>query len=445
VTKVSFLVKAVVISAALVFTACSGASQSESRTATDPASLAAPLPPLAKLNYPPVSTKVTPDSSIPVFVAVDRRFIHDSVERWVPRRLHEEKGREVGPGTTLDLTVTRQVPRFSVKDDTLFLELPVQLSIDVKSRLGPISLNLGHCEPEVVAKAQILTQLRQDLRLNEPELTLELLAPCRLAGFDVSDLIHQELSKQQKRAKHELHEGVIRASRILEKQIQRTTANLDPNDPSCPRFFPVTLVQSPVEESGGVFSLSLNLRGSIVHRCELEAPALKAVEHAGKRLPFDVVESTLIDWATLSRELDPILRQHGLEVPPHQLVSAVTPKGERIALGISGQKTNGWVFLTAQVQNGMLRLVAMESDNAPLQNQLQSLLVGFTLPVNVKPLETVGKQLFSQTTQYSIVQVNEKSLASKLALSLDDLETAIVTEIVPEGVALRIHLREPIR
>jgi hypothetical protein len=445
VTNVSFLVKAVVISTALVFTACSGAPQSASQTAINRPPLGTPLPPLTKLNYPPVSTKVAPVSSIPVFVAVDRRFIHDAVERWVPRRLHEEKGREVGPGTTLDLTVTRQDPHFNVKDDTFFLELPLRLFIDVKSRLGPLSLNLGHCEPEIVAKAQFPTQLRQDLRLKEPDLTLELTSACRLSGFDVSDLLHQELGKQQKRAKREINEGVERAARILEKQIQKTTANLDANDSSCPRFSPVQLVQSPVEESNGVFSLSLNLRGSIVHGCALEAPELKTVVHERQRLPFDVVESTLIDWVTLSRELDPILRQHGLEVTPHQLLSVATPSGDRIALGVSGEKTNGWVFLTAQVQNGMLRLVALESDNPPLREQLQSLLVGFTLPVDVNPLVNLGKRLFTQTTQYSVVQVNDPSLASKLTLTVDELETAIVTEIVSEGVALRIHLREPLR
>jgi hypothetical protein len=423
---------------ALALTACGVTTPTETPAATN----LAPPPPLQPLSYPAVSAKPEAESTLPLFFAVDRAFLNDAVERWVPTRLHEEKGREVGPGTTLDLVVTRRQPTLAVKDETLALEVPLALSIDVKSRLGPIELNLGHCGPEVNAKVTLPTRLQDDLSLPAPNLSLELKQPCRLSGFDVTALLTQELQKQQARGEKELRAGVRRASKILSTQAQGLGEVLDATDPVCPRFLPRQIVQSPLEERASVLSASLSLRGTLVSSCAAPPPITLSVEHSKRRLPFVLVESRLVVWETLSRELGPILKAHGLEAEPHRWSSAVTPRGERLALGLRGEKSSGWVFLTAVVQNGTLRLLAEHSDNPELLRALQSLLVGLTVPCDVTRAESLAKKLFTQTSQRSQVHLKEPELRRRLVLEVEALETAVDTAIVPEGVRLLVQVRE---
>ena len=193
-----------------------------------------------------------------------------------------------------------------------------------------------------------------------------------------------------------------------------------------------------------MLSTSLSARGRMAYSCEgAHAVEPLTVAQYRQRLPFDVAEKVVFDWSTLSRVLSPILSQHGLEASPHQLRSAITVKGERIALGCSGNQVTGWIFLTAQVQNGTLRLFAEESEDPALLQQLTSLLVGFTLPVDVKGIEQHARRLLDKTTRLSQIQLSRPELTERLALRAEGLRTDVSTQIVPEGLALSIHVHEP--
>ena len=165
-----------------VLVACGGAPVAEPKVGSATTTVQTPFIPLAPPSAPLASRSIGKarrryHRSRPI----RRRsnLVDVTVERLVPKRLHEEQGREVGPGTKLDLVVTRRKPRYSLKDGALLLELPMELSIDVKSRLGPIELNLGHCEPELLAQVQLPTRLVQRFEppRTGPQASLETAVP----------------------------------------------------------------------------------------------------------------------------------------------------------------------------------------------------------------------------------------------------------------------------
>jgi hypothetical protein len=169
-----------------------------------------------------------------------------------------------------------------------------------------------------------------------------------------------------------------------------------------------------------------------------------AVERRDERLRFDLAEQTLFDWSTLLRFIDPILSQHGLLRQPAQLRSANTPQGERIALGISGDKLNGWVFLSTRVEDNHVRFVAREADDPDLLKQIGKLIATVALPVDVTTTERHATQLLQKSIALSRLELSRPELKAKLAITRERLQTSLDTQLTPQGVMLSIHVSEPV-
>jgi hypothetical protein len=426
---------------ALTILSCGGPSPRELKTTVAKDSRGAPL---TALSLPEVSPKSTVESTLPVLFATDRAYVDETVERLIPAQIYETKGRALGHGTTLDLVVTRGKPHYEIRADELRLELPLELSLDVKGTLGPFKLHYGRCRPTVLVEAVFPTSLGPELYVPEPSLKTKLEQGCHLAGFDVNPILERELESHRQRAERTLREQLKRSHRLLTERAHELQEDLETTRTVCPHLTLQKLVQSPLIEVDGVLSTSLGVRGIIVNDCGKPPNEPTAVERRDERLRFDLAEQTLFDWSTLLRFIDPILSQHGLLRQPAQLRSANTPQGERIALGISGDKLNGWVFLSTRVEDNHVRFVAREADDPDLLKQIGKLIATVALPVDVTTTERHATQLLQKSIALSRLELSRPELKAKLAITRERLQTSLDTQLTPQGVMLSIHVSEPV-
>ncbi|MGC4068783.1 MAG: hypothetical protein QM784_29885 [Polyangiaceae bacterium] len=281
------------------------------------------LPPLS---LPEAVEKADPVSVLPIVLAADREFIDALVDRYVPERLHEEKGRTLGHGVTLDLEVTRKRPRYAVRDEILDVELPIDLDIEVGRRVGPIDLHLGRCRPHVLATVRVPTRLGSELEVSLPELSITLQDRCHLSGFDVSREIEEEIEKQERHARREMKQRIADARELVLSQRRALEAWLAATSPGCPRFRPTGLFQAPLVERDGVFSTSVGLIGHFSKECDAPHDDALRLEQRATSPAFELVETRRLPWATLRDALTPALSKLGLTAPI-ELRSAKTDKG----------------------------------------------------------------------------------------------------------------------
>ena len=384
---------------------------------------------LAPLSLPEVTEKSPPESTIAVTFSVERKYIDTNVEKYAPKRLHEERGRDIGSGVKLDLVVTRGIPSYSVTATEVLLQLPVGISIDVRRRIGPIDLNLGHCNPNVLASAKVFTTLGPNLTVQAPEISLKLTEPCHLSGFDVTGIVETEIDKQKPHIERQIREQMSVVVPLLKAQVLSFEQNLAANELGCARFLTERILQAPLSEQGDVLSTSIALQGQMTQDCGTITQKPLDVVQTKAPLRFDVNEPSRITWQALLRDLDPLFQQTGVGNAPLQMRSAKTPAGERVALGISG-KASGWVFLEPRVESSRLLFVVREAENAALRKRVTEVLAQFALPIDLAQVKNHALALAERARRLSFVE------RSNVVGAATRLETVLVPMIEPAGLLL---------
>jgi hypothetical protein len=396
---------------------------------------------LKPLLLPEVTQKAEPTSVLPILLAADRNFVDALIDRYVPERLHEEKGRRLGHGLSLDLSVSRSRPTYAARNQLLEIELPISLDIEVGRKMGPIDLKLGRCHPKLLAKLRVSTRLGPELEVQSPELEIVLKDRCRIAGFDVSPFIEEEIAKQERHAKREMKQRIADARSLVLDQRRVLEDWLAAASPACPRFHPEGLFQSPIVERDGVFSTSVGLLGRMTADCGPKSENVLRLEQRETRPAFELVETRRIDWEALRGALTTALAQLN-PTSRLELRSAKTDAGERIAVGITTGQEAGWVFCVPIVAGGALRLVAKESASAPLLAAVSPLLSQVALTANTSELDERSRTLFDQVRRLSQVHVTAPVERRRLlndAAILDANEEALVD---PSGIWIVLRRRE---
>jgi hypothetical protein len=420
---------------ALTLVACGPPAQPGPQVSATPAVL-------QPLGLPEVRPKPVPLSTVPVAFAIDRASVSDLLEEFAPKR-QTENGRSVGHGIKLDLTITRGATDYGVKGGELSVEVPITLSIEPHRKIGPIDLSLGHCEPRLLAVARIDPRLSSKLTLRTPKVDITLKDRCNLSGFDVSSLIEEEVDKQEKRGLREFERASAIVPNLLLAQAKGFEKPLGQKSGSCPHLRVERLLQSPLDETDQVLSMTLGVEGPLVDRCEPEPSSRPSVESRPGQIRFVIATSDLVSWETLSRVLDPILAQEGLLGEPLRLVSAETPDGDRVALGVTSQKATGWVLLTPRIESNELRLAATSSTNSALLSQLQPRLDQVRLALPKTDQQAYARELLKRTQALSQVRLRDRKAEARFTQSPEQLRTGASAEVEPGGISLVVRTEGP--
>jgi hypothetical protein len=396
---------------------------------------------LGPLALPEVAEKSDPPSVLPIVLAADRAFIDALVEHYVPERLHEEKGRALGHGITLDLQVSRKLPRYTVRNEILDVELPITLDIDVGRRMGPIDLRLGSCRPNVLAKIHASTRLGPELEVSPPELHIALQDRCQLSGFDVSRAIEEEIDKQERHARRELKQRVAEVRDLVLSRRRALEDWLASTSPECPRFRPEGLFQSPLVEHDGVFSTSVGLVGHFSKACDAPPEGTLRLEQRATSPVFELAVTRRLDWATLRTTLEPALSKLGLTAPI-ELRSAKTAQGERVAVGLTTSRDAGWILCEPVVIQGTLTFVAKESASPTLLAAAAPLLGQVAIAEDQRALDERSRTLFDRVRALSQLHVSAPNERRRLWNDDATLESADEALVDPKGIGVVSRRRE---
>lgn len=283
--------------------AVSPASPSEARSCAVSLPPRDPSEPLA----PPVVDEPAqrPPSSLPVDVEVTFARITRELEASVPRRIAEERGRDLGLAGSLDTTVDRGP--FRVAYDAASDALVVTTALHIEARACTSRRGCyASCSPEALARVTTSLALTPDYALRPPRVAVSLTRGCKLSALgglvqvDVTPMLERQLAPEARR---------------FEAELARRLPNLRPmlvarwGELSAPRTLPLRAGCLVVRPSGLA-----------------QAPSTATAE--GVRLHF-----ALAAFPELRRECDEPPGWRAPLLPPLASVPAI-PEGAELSVGV---------------------------------------------------------------------------------------------------------------
>ena len=254
------------------------------------------------------------------------------LEASVPRRVAEERGRDIGLAGSLDTTVDRGPLRVAYDAASDALVVTTALHIEARactSRRGCYA----SCAPEAIARVTAPLVLTADYGLRRPRVAVSLVRGCKLSALgglvqvDVTPMLEQRLAPEARRFEAEL----ARRLPDLRPQVVARWAEL-----SAPRALPLRAGCVRVRPSGLAQAPSAPAPGAVRLRFLLEAsPELRRACDEGPGLHAPL----LPPLATVPEAPDAAEMSVGVEVPLADLERALTgppplalgPRSARVA------------------------------------------------------------------------------------------------------------------
>ncbi len=253
-----------------------------------------------------------------VLLEVDLPFtrIARELEASVPRRVAEERGRDLGLAGSLDMTVDRGPLRVAYDAASDALVVTTSLHIEARactSRRGCYA----SCSPEAVARVSAPLALTPDYGLPRPRVAVSLVRGCKLAALgglvqvDVTPMLEQRLGPEARRVEAEIARRLpdLRPP-LVARWAELSAPRALPLRAGCLRVHPSGLSQGPSSASASGVRLHFSLEASpeLRRACD-EPPGPKAA------LPPLVAAPVATDAAEVSV---------GVEVPLADLERALT-------------------------------------------------------------------------------------------------------------------------
>ncbi|MDB4947188.1 MAG: hypothetical protein JWP97_6722 [Labilithrix sp.] len=224
------------------------------------------LPPLPAPEA--VSTTTTPSSLLVVDVEVPLAMLTQQLEAKLPRRVAEERDRDIGMAGRLQYTVDRGSAAARVEAGVLVVELPLRVRVEACARSGCYA----SCAPEMKASARVPLRLGPDYKLHTSAVTVDVTRGCELRvlgglmSIDVTPILRGALGSQTR----SVQAAIDRELPDLRSEASRLWGALDKPFAlplgGCALLAPEGLVQGP---AGGDAELA-RLRFALMARPEVQ-------------------------------------------------------------------------------------------------------------------------------------------------------------------------------
>lgn len=254
---------------AAVATACGGAGP---RSSSTPQVCNTPrLPPAPERNLPAAVPSPVPPSTVVFAVDVDLAKIRQELESQVPRRLAEERDRDVGVAGRVTYTVDRGPFSVGMDRDRAVVATDVNARAAICKPLGPFGCpQYASCDPAARVRAMIPLWLTPEYGFAPSSVTFDTTRRCLVtaANIDVTPMIESRARGETAK----VQERVDRSLPKLKKEVERAWMLLGTIVPvgknGCLTLEPTGIVQGPSEVRGD----KLHLRLGVVSQPRVESP-----------------------------------------------------------------------------------------------------------------------------------------------------------------------------
>jgi hypothetical protein len=262
-------IEALPFAAAALVAACGGAGP---RSSSAPQACDAPrLAPAPERSLPAAVPSPVPPSTVAIAVDVDLARIRQELESQVPRRLAEERDRDVGVAGRVTYSVDRGPFTVGMDRDRAVVSTDVNARAAICKPLGPFGCpQYASCDPAARVRASIPLWLTPEYAFAPSSVAFDTTRRCLVtaANIDVTPMI--EARARGETAK--VQERVDRALPKLKKEVERAWTLLGTIVPAgkngCLTLEPTAIVQGPSEVRGD----KLRVRLGVVSQPRVESP-----------------------------------------------------------------------------------------------------------------------------------------------------------------------------
>ncbi len=388
-----------------------------------------------------VEQKLPVPTRIPMTVAVELDWAQAELSQRIPQLLHQGSNRQVAPGIWIDDTVTRGAIDFRIRNDGVTGHVPIELQLDVRSKIGGMTLPLGHCRSTIDGELDLPIKLASDGKLQRPSVKANPREPCRLSGFDVTPLLAREIGQRLAAAEDQISAHMLQASAVVHQIHEELYRRLSNATVGCHRFVPAKLLQAPLVLEQGVVVSRFMFEGGLASNCGATTVPSMLVEEATAPTGFDLAWSTRLGLGELNVAIAEHLRLRGVVGEVKRIRAVHRDDVDQLALYIQAQKANGWVFARPIIAANALALGSVTSQQPDLLDAMKTALETLSLPIDTMGAETLAHQVVLASNEATQAFGNAPELKLRYETREAELRTTIEVMLERDGLVVTVHRR----
>jgi len=311
----------------------------------------------------------------------------------------------------------------------------------VRSKIGGMTLPMGHCQSTIDAELHLPSTLASDGKLARPSFKAIPREPCRLSGFDVTPLLQRELAQRLVAAEDQISEHMIEANAVLNRIHAELYRRLSNAAVGCQRFLPSKLLQAPLVLEQGTVVGRFVVEGGLASGCEEATVPGMVVGSVAAPLGFDLAWSRRLGLSELGAIVAEHLRTNGVVGAVSGVRSVRRDEVDQVALYVKLSRASGWVFARPIMVANALALTSVTAQNNDLLAAVKSLLEGLSLPIDVVGADPLAHLLVLASNEATQAFGNTPDLKTRYQTRESELRTEAEALVDRDAIVVVVHRR----
>lgn len=410
---------------------------------------------------PPVHEPLEPEvpqSRVVVEIRAPLDRLERVLARNVPATLAQSDHQPIGAAGVARYRVQRGGFSIGVDAERLVVRTPIRIHIEVSKAFGPLTVNYGRCDPELVATVTLPLRLTEAFGVEPPSVTTAMVRGCTIAVVDVSNEIQSEARRQTESLERQIRREAARIPELARAAFRPFVLPLSKG--GCARFRARQFTYEIPRIEAQALVTRVGLVGELELGGECSAPpddsAVAPVAYAVERLDADSVLRWRADWAY--DELAAALAAKARRAPPRD-GSQITDVGLRpgsadgrpnalLHLGIQGRICGSTWLSAVPAIRGDTRIGfdAPKPYSATGDSSVAATLTALVGDLDAPLPAHVAEQLADARTDFEAMVSTLSSLAGQqksFTPTFAAPRAAVEAELGPErlGLLLELHTR----